>query len=142
MYHFFFQLPGEDMGQIQIDLLTVFVAALLNMLIGFFWYSKWIFGPTWVHLQKFPPETHKKMSMVYGLISSLVIAYFLSVFEAYVGVTTVTDGMFVGFCLWLGFVATTQISSVIWARAPIRLFFIDTGYKLLSFVVMGGVIGA
>ncbi len=130
------------MGQIQVDLLTIFVAALLNMIIGFFWYSKWLFGPIWIHLQKFPPEKHHNLSILYGFICSFVIAYFLAIFEAYIGVTTVTDGMFVGFCIWLGFVATTQISSVIWARSPIQLFFVDTGYKLLSFLVMGGIIGA
>ncbi len=130
------------MGQIQIDLLTVVVAAALNMIIGFLWYSKWLFGPKWMKLRKMKEEHMDKMSLLYGFIASLVIAYFLAFFEASLGVTTVTDGMFVGFCMWLGFVATTQISSVIWGRAPFELFALDTGYKLLSFLVMGGVIGA
>jgi len=50
--------------------------------------------------------------------------------------------MFVGFCVWLGFVVTTQISSVIWGKMPFQLFLINTGAKLLSFLVMGGIIGA
>jgi hypothetical protein len=130
------------MGQIQIDLLTIVIAAILNMIIGYFWYSKWLFGPKWMKLRKCKDECHNKMSLLYGFIASLVIAYFLAFFEASLGVTTVTDGMFVGFCMWLGFVATTQISSVIWGRTPFELFALDTGYKLLTFLVMGGVIGA
>jgi len=130
------------MCQIQIDLATVVIAALLNMVICFLWYSKWLFGPIWMKLQKVKMEEHNKMSLLYGFITSLVIAYFLAFFEASLGVTTVTDGMFVGFCLWLGFAATTQISSVIWCKAPFQLFALDTGCKLLSFLVMGGVIGA
>ena len=82
------------------------------------------------------------MSLVYGLIASLVIAYFLAFLEGALGVTTVTDGMFVGFSMWLGFVASTQISAVIWNGAPFQLFVLDTGFRLLSFLVMGGVIGA
>lgn len=130
------------MDQIQIDPLTVVIAAVLNMIIGFFWYSKWLFGPTWMKLHKVKTEGHNKMTLLYGLIVSLVIAYFLAFFEGYLGVTTVTDGMFVGFCFWLGFVVTTQISSVIWGESPFRLFVLNAGYKLLSFLVMSGVIGA
>ncbi len=131
------------MNTVQVDLLTVVVAAMLNMIIGFFWYSKWLFGPEWMKEHKVHPESkHMKSAMVYAFIASLVIAYFLALFEGYVGVTTVTDGMFVGFCAWLGFVATTQISSVIWCRHSFKGFLIDTSGKLLSFLVMSGVIGA
>lgn len=127
----------------QVDLLTVFVAALLNMIIGFFWYSKWLFGPTWAKECKMKWEGEQnKMGIVWAFLVSLVIAYFLAFFEGYIGVTTVTDGMFVGFCAWLGFVATTQVSAVIWCNHSAKGFMIDTCYKLLSFLVMSGVIGA
>lgn len=131
------------MGDIQIDGWTVLVAALLNMVIGFFWYSKWLFGPAWEKYRKMKmEECGGKSCFVYMALVSLVIAYFLAFFESYIGVTTVSDGMFVGFCIWLGFVATTQIGSVIWNKTPWPIFFIDTGCKLLSFLVMSGVIGA
>ena len=136
-------LKGEKMDHVQIDLLTVLIAAVLNMIIGFFWYSKWLFGPKWMKCRKMKEEDcGSKVNMLYAFIVSLVIAYFLAFFEGYLGVTTVTDGMFVGFCLWLGFVATTQISCVIWCKEPFQLFLLDTGCKLLSFLVMSGVIGA
>lgn len=132
------------MDNVQIDLFTVIIAAILNMIIGFFWYSKWLFGPIWMKiLQIKESECRKnKVRFVYTALLSLVIAYFLAFFEAYLGVTTVTDGMFVGFCIWLGFVATSQISSVIWSKTPFKLFLIDTGCTLLGFLVMSGVIGA
>lgn len=130
------------MDPIQIDLFTVFIAAALNMIIGFFWYSKWLFGPTWEKLNKAKMDASNRMSLLYAFICSLVIAYFLALFEGYLGVTSVTDGMFIGFCLWLGFVATTQISAVIWCKGSFLLFVLDSGYKLLTFLVMSGVIGA
>lgn len=134
---------GEKMDNIQIDLLTVFIAAVLNMLIGGLWYSKWLFGPMWMKCEKVnEKDCCCKISFVYGFIASLVIAFFLALFEGYLGVTTVSDGMFVGFCIWLGFVATTQISAVIWGRAPLKLFALHSGYRLLSYLVMSGVIGA
>jgi hypothetical protein len=132
------------MEEMQIDWLVVVIAAVLNMVVGYFWYSKWLFGPAWAMLSK---RSGKEMdpsgkALVLGFITSLVIAFFLSLFEGYLEVTTVTDGMFVGFLLWFGFVATTQFSSVIWLKKPFSLFLINSGYKLVSFLVMSGVIGA
>ena len=130
------------MEDIQIDWLVILIAAVLNMVMGFLWYSKWLFGPL---RERFESHSHKEMTgkiYVFGFLISLVIAFFLSFFEAYLGVTTVSDGMFVGFLFWLGFVFTTQISSVIWGKHPVQLFLIDTGFKLFSFLVMSGLIGA
>ena len=132
------------MEDVQIDWLVVSIGAILNMVIGFLWYSQWLFGPIWMKLSK---HTSKEMkgdwkTWVSGLIVSFVIVFFLALFEGYVGVTSVTDGMCVGFLAWLGFVATTQISSVIWCKKPFKLFLIDTGHKLLSFLVISGFIGA
>ncbi len=130
------------MNQVQTDWMTIGVAALLNLIIGFVWYSKWLFGPIWMKHQQVKEAKPNGTILLSAVVVSLVIAYFLAFFENYLGVTTVSDGMFVGFCLWLGFVATTQIGPVIWEKAPFQLFLIHTGGKLLSFLVMSGVIGA
>ncbi len=142
MVLFFFIYNGGIMDQVQIDWMIVFIAALLNMLIGFFWYSKWLFGHTWMKLTEIKEEKPNVSTLLYAFINSIVIAYFLAFFQGYLGVTSVSDGMFVGFCFWLGFVATTQISSVLWEKGSFQLFLLHTGNKLLSFLVMGGVIGS
>ncbi len=132
------------MENMQIDWLVVVIAAVVNMVIGYFWYSKWLFGPAWSKLSK---HSGKEMdgsgrTLVLSFVTSLVIAFFLAFFEGSLEVTTVTDGMFVGFLLWLGFVATTQFASVTWCKKPISLFCINSGYKLVSFLAMSGLIGA
>jgi hypothetical protein len=50
--------------------------------------------------------------------------------------------MFVGFLVWLGFVTTTQLSPVVWSKTPFKLYLLDTGCKLLTFLAMGGILGA
>jgi hypothetical protein len=132
------------MEEIQIDWLAILIAAALYMVISMIWYSKHVFGPLWMKLSGIKDSDIKdsKIHIVWSGLVALVIAYFLAFFQAYLGVTTVSDGMFVGFCFWLGFVATTQIGSVIWGKTPFQLFLINTGAKLLSFLVMGGIIGA
>lgn len=132
------------MEDVQIDLLAVLIAAVLYMLIGAVWYSKYLFGSLWMKLSgmKDAEVGKEKLPLVWSALVALLIACFIAFFEAHLGVTTVSDGMFVGFCFWLGFVATTQVGAVIWGKMPIQLFLINTGVKLLSFLVMGGIIGA
>lgn len=133
------------MDTVQIDYFTVVIAAVLNMIIGWLWYSKWLFQKQWMqacHTHKQGCRKECGTSLLYGFIVSLVIAYFLAFFEAYLGVTTVTDGMYVAFCIWLGFVATTQIGCVIWSDKPFKLFLLNTACKLVSYLVMGGIIAA
>jgi hypothetical protein len=132
------------MDPLQVDWLTVGVAAVLNMIIHFVWYSKWLFGPVWIKLSELKEKDIKKTksSFFFGFLVSLFIAYFLAFFEGHLGVASVSDGMFIGFLLWLGFIATTEISSVIWCKKPSKLFVLHTSCRLLSFLVMSGVIGA
>ncbi len=128
----------------QIDWLVIVVATLLNMFIGFVWYSKFLFGPLWMKLTKHTEKDlrHGIKAVALGLVNSLIIAFFLFIFENALQVPNVTDGMIVGVLFWLGFVATRQLAPFIWYKKPFQIFLIDTGFKLLSFLVIGGLIGA
>lgn len=132
------------MDTIQINLLAVALAAILNMAIGFLWYSPWMFGKMWMQLSHIQQKDCKQSpwTLLYGFLVSLVIAYFLAFFAGALGVSTAGEGAMLGFYFWLSFIATTQISGVIWSQRPWKLFLLDTGYKLVTMVVMGGVIGA
>lgn len=130
------------MDAFQADWLVVFIAAVVNKLIGFIWYSNWLFGPAWHHLTSIKAPKWKGRTHLVSFLVSLVIAYFLSFFEGHLGVTDVSDAMFVGFLLWLGFVATTEITPVIWSHKSPKVFAIENGCKLLSFLAMSGIIGS
>ncbi len=120
-----------------IDLHTV-LTAVLGSIVGYLWYSKWLFGPMYCKMGHKGAKEHCncKTSMAYSFIVTLVTAFVLSGFIARGGV--VTDGMYMGFILWIGFVATTQISPVIWADRPVKMFLLSTGCKLVQYLVMGG----
>jgi len=120
-----------------IDFLSVLIAAIVNMIIGFVWYSRFLFGK-----KSERPNKFHKLAFFCNCVVILVTAAVLGFFEAFLGVTTVSDGMFVGFLAWLGFVATTQIYAVIWGKMSYKHFLIHSGCQLLSFLSMGGVIGA
>jgi hypothetical protein len=124
-----------------IDWFVIGIATILNLLMSAFWYSHFLFGPQWKKYNKTELRNDWKR-VVLGAVSSLIIAFFFYTFESALHVTRVTDGMMIGFLFWLGFVVTTQMSSYIWANKPLQLFLIDTGYKMLSFLVIGGLMGA
>ena len=131
------------MESMQIGWLAVVVAAVVNQIIGFLWFSKWGFGQKWLKLRGMREEKKGVGSKaLLSFINSLVIAFFISFFEVRLEVLSIADGVLFGFLIWLGFVATTQISGVIWGKKPFELFVINTGYKLLSLLVMGGIIAA
>jgi hypothetical protein len=133
------------MEQIYIDYFSVGLAALLYTLIYSVWYSKWLFGIIWSRASEIKESELNKnrwARLFWNFILGLVISYFIAFFQAYLGVTAVSDGMFVGFCLWLGFAITTLMSPTVWIKRSMILLSIEGGAKLLTYVVMSGIIGA
>ena len=130
------------MESIEIDWVAIVVAACVNMVIGSFWYSKWLFGPTWMKLKKIKkiPLSGPKFAVEWG--NSFCIAFFLSFFQAHFQTTSVLDSIFLGLLFWFGFVLTTQIQGAMWNRFTTKQLLIDSEFKLFSFLSMSGVIGA
>lgn len=132
----------EDM---HMDLMTVLIAAVANLVIGYVWYSKYLFGTTWLKYHKMSESSMKEhvgMRIFYSFILIFVMAYVLAFFEMHLNVSNVRDGVFTGFLMWLGFVATIQLGGVVWKKKPFNLFLINTIRQLLGLVVMGGILAA
>ena len=119
----------------RIDYLAVFIAAIVNLIIGYVWYSRFLFG-------KHRENSSVKLTYLWTVLVAILTAWILAIFETHFRVTTVSDGMFAGFLAWIGFVVTTQIYAVIWAKMSWKHFAIHAGCQLLTYLSMGGIIGA
>ena len=119
---------------IDYEWIPILLATVIYMISGMAWYSKLLFGPS------LPPAKPIRWAVPLSALTGFVIAFFLAFFEGYLNVTTAADGMFVGFCIWLGFILPTLFSAVIWYQQPLRLFFIHAGYRLFVLVAMGGLL--
>ena len=117
----------------QIDLLTVFVSAIVALILSFIWHSLFSFS------KKMEKKEYLRIYPLFFLLL-LVIAYFLALIEIYLVVTSFWDGIIAGIIVWFGFVATTGFSSVLWKRNKMRNFLIDSGAWCLIFMMMGGVL--
>src|ERR671929_170953 len=59
--------------------------------------------------------------IVVALLTSLVLAYVLAHFVKFTGAETVKSGALTGFWLWLGFVATSNLETVLFESRPLGL---------------------
>ncbi len=132
-----------------VNLVAVFVAAVVYMVIGMFWYSPWGLGKKWMKLVGLNESDMKgnkdamMKSMWMGSVVALVMSYVLAHFIFYAGENTFLGGAKIAFWAWLGFVATMGANDFIFAPKPKSwdLYFFNQGYLLVSFVVMGAILG-
>ena len=128
-----------------VNYLAVLVAAAASMAVGFLWYGP-LFGNMWKQLANITDKDMKKMkmsprtSMILGFITALVISCTLAHFLIYMNISGIADALMAAFLIWIGFVATVQIGSVLWENKPWQLFFLNTLHNLVSLVVMATIL--
>ncbi len=134
------------MPALDINILSVIVAAIANMIIGFVWYGPVLFAKKWMQLTGMSEEKMKSMnpvplylkSFIAVLIMYAVLAHFINLSMA----LTAFDGMVTAFWCWLGFITTVQFTSNIFSDKPRQLYYLDTGYQLVTTLVAGAILAA
>lgn len=130
----------------KINYLAVIVAAVVHFMIGGLWYGL-IFANTFVEivgraqLEQMAADSHWSQYLV-AFVTSLVLVYILAHFIQYTGSKTVAGGMQTAFWLWLGFVATTQLSGVIFEQRKLGLYLLSIGYQLVACLICGVILAA
>jgi len=128
---------------------AVLVTSVATMVIGFLWYSPLLFARPWTRLMGYDPddkaklaEMQKEAGKLYGIafVATLIAAAVLAKIIDLTSVVSIFYGMKVGFGIWLGFVATTQLTGALFTKQPMKLFLINTGYQLVCYMVMGAIL--
>jgi hypothetical protein len=133
---------GENSMRIKYP--AVIVAALVHYFLGGLWYSPLLFGNKFLQIVNWSPEklaevesqSHVK-ELVIAFVASLVLVYILAHFVQYTKATTVMAGIQTAFWLWLGFIATTQLATVIFEQRPLGLYLLNIGYQLVGCALAG-----
>lgn len=127
---------------VHIDFFTVLISAVIYMIISSVWYSKYLFGKVWMRLKNIEKKDirNKIFAYISNFAVAIVLSYFLSLIEIYLGATSFLDGIVAGAVVYIGFVFPTQIVSAIWVKNSFKVFLIDNGCFLLSLMIMGGVL--
>ena len=135
------------MAEVIINYFAVLVSAVVGFGIGMLWFSPVLFGNIWMkqmNLSKEKIEEAKKKGMAKNLVvafaSVLVMSYILAHFVDYASATTILGGMQAGFWIWLGFIATTMVNSVLWEQKPVNLYLINIAHYLVVLLAMGSIL--
>lgn len=129
-----------------VNLVTILVAAIAYMVVGFLWYGP-LFGKVWMKAMGITAsdmEKNKdKMGMIYGLTSlaALVTSYVLAHFIFYAGEKTALGGAKIAFWVWVGFVVTKSIVDTLFENKKWDIFYLNMGYQLVGLLVMGAILG-
>ena len=127
-----------------VNYLAVIAAALVTFLIGGLWYSPVLFDKPWRRLNGLTEEQIKSShtGLIFGLsfVAALVSAYVLALFLS--GPTTdVVAGIMAGLLVGIGWVATSMLTTFLFERRPLALWAIDAAYHVLTFGLMGAILG-
>jgi hypothetical protein len=122
---------------------AVLVATIVHFLIGGLWYGL-LFSNKFVELIAWSPEKLQEMQnhnpakeLMIAFISALVLVYILAHFVQYTKARTAFDGIQTAFWLWLGFIATTQLATVVFEERKLGLYLINVGYQFVACSLAG-----
>jgi hypothetical protein len=126
---------------------AVVASAVAYWMLGALWYSPLLFARPFIALRGYSPEQLAAVEaqshvgeIGLAFVTSLVLAYVLAHFVQFMGAETAASGALTGFWLWLGFVMTTNLETVIFEGRPVGLYLINNGYHLVGLLGMGALL--
>lgn len=138
---------------IDVNYVAILIAAIVSMALGFIWYMPALFGKRWMKLMGYTPESlkedQKKMGKMYAvsfvltLVTAFVLSHVIVLSVSYFSYSPVMSGVTSAFWMWVGFILPVQATDVIFRKGEKswELLGINTGYQLVSVLLMGVIIG-
>lgn len=125
----------------ELNIWAILAASVLNMLIGFIWYSKALFGVAWMNSLGFKEEDLKPSPWLFLIVFLLgvVIAVFMALFLQ--GVSCVWTGLGYGALLALVFVIPTMVTHYLYEMRSAKFMLIVVGHELFLFSAYGAILG-
>ena len=123
---------------------AVIVATIVHFILGGLWYSPLLFGNKFLQLINWSPQQIQQMEseshakeLAIAFVMSLILVYILAHFVQYTKATTAMGGIQTAFWLWLGFVVTTHVPTVIFEGRSFGLFLINVAYQFVGCALAG-----
>lgn len=123
------------MSLLQFNHMHVLLAALVQWVIGAFWYSPVLFANPWTAMVEVRPEAkggRMVLGMIVSFLGSLVVAFMLMHVIWWSGAYGFKQGARVGFILWAGFICAPLCAQYIYESRPFKLFAATAAYWLVA----------
>jgi hypothetical protein len=130
---------------------ALIISMILSVVLGFIWYGP-LFGKKWMALSGIvmpdPKPSMKVMTkpIILSLIGAFLISFAMSSLMQfrdmyYAGIATpgYISALSFGFFLWLCFIVPVYFNFSGWENKSWTLFFINTGYWLVFFLIVSAV---
>lgn len=124
-----------------VNYFAAFTAALSSFLVGGLWYSPALFARPWLQDCRLRETDLVGVGPVFAgafacaAIEAVVLAMFLGPAASAFG------GLVAGLLVGLGWVAPALTCTFLFERRPRRLLAIDAGYHVVTFALMGTILG-
>jgi len=133
-----------------VNWLSMVIATITPMVVGFIYYNPKVFGNIWMKSLGITEEDIKKQNMAktYGIaiVMSFILAFFLLNFNNSPGQEGEFDsfkhGAFHGLFLTIVVAMPILMTNGLFELKNLKNIFINIGYWLITFVLMGGVLDA
>lgn len=133
------------MGDLKINHVAVWMLAVLHQVVGFFWYSPYLFADKWVQLTGLKPanfENQSPLPYAISFLGAVVTCYAMAWLFRRLRVETASRGLQFGLVLWSGFLFFELLTFNSFELKPYELAFINAGKSLVTFVLSSMVLGA
>jgi hypothetical protein len=127
---------------VHVNYLAVLVAAITVFVLGWLWYSPFLFYKPWMRARGLDPAVAMagaKMpagKLVIELVRCIVLAYVIARFVALLGITSWMGAVHFGVMLWIGFPVILLVGSVLWENTPVKVAGIHAGDWLVKMLVI------
>lgn len=131
------------MEGLAINWLAIIVLAIGRNALGALWYSPLLFGTAYCRMNGISPQRMGEgmpRSVAAELVGNALAAIVLASAIRLTGAGGVMAGAGIGAAAWLGFVATTSLADVTWAKRPFALWLVNNGVHLIGLTLMGAVL--
>jgi hypothetical protein len=139
--------------EISVNYLAVLAAAVAAFAVGFIWYTV-LFQKPWAKEMGYNMEEMKNdkkaqaaagkaygLSILLSLLTCYMMAHVMKMSQLVFSYSPLTSGVTTAVSMWIGFVGPIQALDSLFGRSSWKLWWINSGYQLISLIVMGIVIG-
>lgn len=127
---------------VHVNYLAVLVATVVVFVLGWLWYSPFLFYKPWMRARGMDPDAAMagaKMpagKLVTEFLRCFVLAYVVAHFVSRLGISSWMGAAHLGLLLWLGFPVILLIGSILWENTPVKVAAIHAGDWLVKLLVI------
>jgi hypothetical protein len=129
----------------ELNYLAILGSVIFNFILGFLWYSKILFGESWIKEVGIDPNSiDKKEAMkgfALGTFSSVFIFFIIALIMQIAHIKCWSNGASIGFLLAM-LVIFQMITNFSYEGRSRKLFLINASFVLVTYIIGGAIIGS